>query len=92
MTTNGPDQQEREFTRVEAAVFLTELGRKMSQQRLATRASEGLPPEFEKQGTKTIYRESVLRDFAVKSENKGGRGKRTNKIEHAAGKLQSLER
>jgi len=75
--TNGPD---REFTRVEAAAFLTELGRKISPQRLATRATEGIGPPFSKtgKGRGVTYKESELRAWAVSPEahHKGGRGKK----------------
>jgi len=69
---------EREFNRVEAAAFLTELGRKITPQRLATRAADGKGPPFEKNGRRVTYREAELRAWISSPEgvHKGGRGKR----------------
>jgi hypothetical protein len=80
---NGVD---RTFSRLEAAAFLTDLGRKITPQRLATRAVEGLGPAFEKDGRNVVYKESVLRAWVDSPEvaNKGGRGKKTKRNPSAA--------
>ena len=72
---NGPD---RTFTRTEAAAFLTDKGRPITPQRLATRATEGKGPPFEKDGRTPRYKESTLVAWldSPEASHKGGRGKR----------------
>ncbi len=72
---------DREFTRIEAAAFLTEIGRKMSPQRLAKKVTEGMGPPFTKNGRSVIYKESELRTWAASPDSnaKGGRGKRVTR-------------
>ena len=90
--SNGTD---REFTRVEAAAFLTEIGHKISPQRLATRATEDLGPPFKKngRGRNVVYKESELRAWAASpdAKAKGGRGKRAPRVAPPARSAQEVD-
>lgn len=71
-------QAKQYLERREAAEFLTSLGLRISHNTLAKYATVGGGPEFQKFGSRTVYQEETLRDWA--GRRLGGLRKSTSDI------------